>query len=240
MGLTISGQLARVPHMASPDRETTFGSRLEARVSRLVGWPWFWGILVFGIGSYPVVHSLRATIPPPPRVLGEMPAFALPDQSGRTLHYVKGGTPGFDELNGKIWLVNLMAPKDPLAGPYLPRLAELQNHLQYLGADFAMVSFCRDASPEELAVIAKAHHNSPRMWKLVAGSPPEVRAALVAGLKETLHGEPGGLDLISLDRGNTLVLVDRQGRIRGYFDGSDEPTVREMLREIGQIANHLG
>jgi hypothetical protein len=37
-----------------------------------------------------------------------------------------------------------------------------------------------------------------------------------------------------------LVLIDSQGHIRGYFDGSDEPTVREMLREIGQIANHQG
>jgi hypothetical protein len=78
------------------------------------------------------------------------------------------------------------------------------------------------------------------MWKLVAGSPPEIRAALVAALKETLRGEPGGIDLESLDRGNTLVLIDQQGRIRGFFDGSDEPTVREALREIGQIANHLG
>ncbi len=62
----------------------------------------------------------------------------------------------------------------------------------------------------------------------------------MGGLHEALHGEPGGIDLESLDRGNTLVLIDQQGRIRGYFDGSDEPTVREMLRELGQIANHLG
>ncbi len=227
--------------MTSPEAPAaTFGGRFEARVSRLVGSAWFWVILVFTIASYPVIHSLRARVPPPPRVLGEMAPFALPDQSGRTLRYTKGGAPGFDELNGKLWLVNLMAPKDSLAAPYLPRLAKLQDHLQYLGGDFALVSFCRDATPEELLAIAKKNHNSPRMWKLVAGSPPELRAALVGGLHEALHGEPGGIDLESLDRGNTLVLIDQQGRIRGYFDGSDEPTVREMLRELGQIANHLG
>jgi protein SCO1/2 len=217
-----------------------FGARFEARASKLVGSAWFWVILVFSIASYPVIHSLRAKIPPAPRVMGEMPAFALPDQSGRVLHYTKGGTPGFDELNNKLWLVNLMAPKDPIAAPYLPRLSKLQDHLQYLGGDFALVSFCSDATPAELLAIAKTNHNSPRMWKLVAGIPPEIRAALLAGLREALHTEPGGIDIESLDRGNTLVLVDQQGRIRGYYDTSDEPTVREMLRELGQIANHLG
>jgi protein SCO1/2 len=217
-----------------------FGARFEARAAKLVGSPWFWVILVFTIASYPVIHSLRAKILPPPRLLGEVPAFALPDQSGRTLSYTKGGKPGFDELNGKVWLVNLMAPKDSLAAPYLPRLSKLQDHLQYLGGDFALVSFCRGATSTELAAVAKANHNSPRMWKLVAGSPPEMHDALVAGLREALHTEPGGIDLESLDRGNTLVLIDQQGRIRGYYDASDEPTVREMLRELGQVANHLG
>jgi protein SCO1 len=223
-----------------PAQRAPFGARVEARASRLVGSAWFWLLLVLTIASYPVIHSLRAKIPPPPRILGEVPAFALPDQSGRTLRYTKGGTPGFDELNGKVWLVNLMAPKDSLAAPYLPRLAKLQDHLQYMGGDFALVSFCRDATWTELAAIAKSHHNSPRMWKLVAGSPADMHDALLAGLREALHTEPGGIDVESLDRGNTLVLIDQQGRIRGYYDASDEPTVREMLRELGQIANHLG
>ena len=55
-----------------------------------------------------------------------------------------------------------------------------------------------------------------------------------------MHGEPGGIDIEAMDRGNTLVLVDQQGRIRGYFDGSDLPSVSGMMRETGLIANHLG
>ena len=139
-----------------------------------------------------------------------------------------------------MWLVNLMAPKDSLAAPYLPRLAKLQDHLQYMGGDFALVSFCRDATWTELAAIAKSHHNSPRMWKLVAGSPADMHDALLAGLREALHTEPGGIDVESLDRGNTLVLIDQQGRIRGYYDASDEPTVREMLRDSDRLRTTSG
>ncbi|MHB8417963.1 MAG: thioredoxin domain-containing protein [Myxococcales bacterium] len=217
-----------------------FGVRFEARVSRLVGSPLFWAALVLSIASYPVVHSIRAKLPPPPRVLGQMPDFSLTDQSGHAVGFHRGAAGSFDELNGKVWIAGFLSPEDPISAPFLDRLNKLQSHVENLGAEFALVSFCRGLAPADLMPLAKQHHNSPRLWKLLAGAPDPVHAAAVAGLHEALHGEPGGIDLEALDRGNTLILVDRQGRIRGYYDSSDEPTVKEMLRELGQIANHLG
>ncbi|HUB09583.1 MAG TPA: hypothetical protein VMB50_21440 [Myxococcales bacterium] len=220
--------------------EQPFGPRFEAAVSRLVGSPLFWTVLVLTIASYPIIHSLRAKLPPPPRVLGQMPNFSLTDQSGHAVGFHAGAARGFDELNGKVWIAAFLSPKDPISAPFLNRLNKLQSHVENLGADFALVSFCKGLEPAELMPLAKQHHNSPRLWKLLAGAPDPVHAAAVAGLHEALHGEPGGVDLEALDRGNTFILVDQQGRIRGYYDSSDEPTVKEMLREIGQVANHLG
>ncbi len=212
-------------------------------MSRLVGSALFWVLLVFSIASYPVIHSLRARVPPPPPVFGTLPAFTLVDQSGQSIRFGPigpGAGPGFDDLRGKVWVATLVSPKDPVSAAFLTRLSSLQVHVENLGADFALVTFCRDETPAELAGIAHGHRASPRLWKLLSGSPAPVRDALVAGLKEAIHGSPGGIDLESLDRGNTLVLIDREGRIRGYFDGSDVPSVNGLLREIGLVANHLG
>ncbi len=224
----------------SPAPAPSFGVRFEASVSRLVGSPLFWLLFVLAIASYPIVHSLRAKVPPPPRVLGQMPAFSLTDQSGHTVGFHPGGAAGYDELGGKLWIAAFVSPKDPISSPFLATLSRLQQRVESLGADFALVAFCSGVEPAELAPVAKDHRASPRLWKLLAGAPGPVHAAVVEGLHEALHGEPGGIDLESLDRGNTLILIDRQGRIRGYYDGSDEPIVNEMLRELDQVANHLG
>jgi protein SCO1/2 len=47
-------------------------------------------------------------------------------------------------------------------------------------------------------------------------------------------GDGGPTDFIHTER---LVLVDKQKRIRGYYDGTDEKEVKQLIRDIKKLKN---
>ena len=207
--------------------------------ARAVARPLFWVVAVALFAAFPIVRAVQLRIPAPPPMLGALPAFSLPSASGQAVAFSPGAQSSFNELSGRVLVLDFLAPKEALASPFLARVAKLQVRLHNMGEALALVSFCRDASPAELQAIGQSRQASPRLWKLLAGQPEEIRTAVQAALRADQHGEPGATDLESLWRGNTLVLVDPQGQIRGLYDGSDPTSYETLVREVGLLANHV-
>ncbi len=217
----------------------TLPDRLQAVAARAVARPLFWLAAVALLAGFPIVRALRVRLPPPPPLLGAMPAFSLVDPLGQTVRFTPGAAGAFEEISGRVWIASFLAPKEAIASPFLARLQELQDRLRNLGESFALVSFCRDATPAELAAVGRARRASPRLWKLLAGQPPELEAAAEAAFAKAVGGKLSDVDRESLTRGNSLLLVDGRGRIRGVYDGSDKLAVETLIGEVGLLANHV-
>jgi len=164
------------------------------------------------------LHQARAEQPLPE--LSEIPDFSLVDQRGNTLH-------GHD-LRGSVWVADFIFTGCQAACPMLTsRMRALQERLAR--ADQAegrrlpvrLVSFSVDPevdTPERLAAYASKWKADEQRWTFVTGPLDEMNRAVVKGMK--IPFEKGGADLSAFDvmHGEHLVLVDANGKIRGYFE----------------------
>jgi len=76
------------------------------------------------------------------------------------------------------------------------------------------------------------------MWSFLTGPEQAVKDTVVSGLKiamEKEKREDGGVEGVL--HGSHLVLVDGEGRIRGYYDSDGEHVVDEVVRDAALLLN---
>ena len=119
-------------------------------------------------------------------------------------------------------------------------MKELQTKLP---KDIKLVSLTTDPSYDTPAVLKKygANFSSADNWLLLTGDKRVINTVAVEGLKLAVQETP------EQDRENPndlfihstkIVLIDRHGRVRGYFDGDDpqfsqqiQAAVRDLQKE---------
>ncbi len=178
---------------------------------------------VIGAALAPFAWNLNHPRPPPLPVLAKLPAFQLTDEHGR--HF------GSAELAGKVWLASFIYTRcDTICPAITAKMRRVQETTADLAPRFQLVSISVDPeydTPTRLAAYAKDHGAEPGRWTFLTGEEQAVKETVVDGLKvmmEKQKKEDGRLE--GIFHGSHLVLVDGQGRIRGYYD-SDEERVTE-------------
>jgi protein SCO1/2/putative membrane protein len=152
---------------------------------------------------------------------GKVADFSLTERSGRTVHRA--------DLAGKIWVAAFVFTRCP--GPCAKisqSMADLQR--SWLGTrDVAFVSFTVDPeydTPEVLQAYAARFGADAERWLFLTGDRRAVHDLIRESFKLGVQSAEGtGHDI---DHSIKLVLVDGQGRIRGYFDGTDPAEVAEL------------
>jgi protein SCO1 len=210
------------------------GERLGRWVSALVARPAFWAGAIALLAVWPVVWALRAPLPPPPPVLGTLPAFRLTDQDGASF--------GSRELDGKVWVASFIFTRCTTVCPAVTAtMARIQDRTRNLEPAFHLVSFSVDPTfdtPDRLATYARVHRASPRLWTFLTGPEQDVQAAVVKGLRETMgregpdDGAGGGIL-----HGTHLVLVDARGRVRAYYSSDAPDVVDRVVRDAALLVN---
>lgn len=211
----------------------TVADRLHGRIADWVGRPLFWASLIVAIMSFPIIRALRIHLPPPLPVLGKVPDFSLSNQYGQPF--------GSKELAGKIWVANFIFTRCPTVCPLFTRkMAALQDRTRNMGPAFHLVSFSVDPeydTPPRLLEYANHHKVSPRMWSFLTGDASTIRKTVVDGFKISMGHEGPDDDFMNIFHGTHFVLVDAQGRIRGYYASDDEERVEALIRDIGLLGN---
>lgn len=155
------------------------------------------------------------------------PDFHLLDQTGKPF--------GLADLKGKIWVAYFLFTRCKAPCPLISsRMAELHKMLERTGGSVVLVSFSTDPEfdrPEILARYAAALGADSSRWKFLTGSKEDIDSLSGNGLLRPLAGEVGGTPVHS----TCLVLVDREGRLRGFEDGSDPEVVQKLLMDIGDL-----
>ena len=147
-------------------------------------------------------------------------------------------------LQGQVWVTDVIFTRCPgLCATLTKQMARLQAALP-ARAPITLVSLTADPeydSPAVLARYAGQAGAAPGHWQFLTGEKKQLYQLAVDGLKfvvrEIVPGErQSDADLFL--HSEKFVLVDKQGRVRAYFDGTDTnsipqiiPAAKALLRE---------
>ena len=173
-----------------------------------------------------LVAALAACSHPAPKldVFGDIPQFELVAQNGQPFHS--------QVLAGKIWVADFIYTTCP--GP-CPRMTSQMHEVQKAilnMPDVKLVSFTVDPArdtPQVLSEYAKVHGASAEHWYFLTGP---------AATLQKLDRDTFKLGNIgpTLEHSTRFVLVDRQARIRGYYDTSESRAIPKLIENIYELA----
>lgn len=162
--------------------------------------------------ALPTAPTLADTNPP------EVPAFTLTERNGQAV--------SADDLKGKVWIASFVfthctGPCPSVTGT----MARLQADLKLADeADLRLVTFTVDPDrddPTQLAKYAENFRAHPDRWLFLTGDEEQIHKLLHDGFG--VHAAPTTNPMPKpgqeFDHSTRLVLVDKTGHIRGYYDG---------------------
>ncbi|PYI90189.1 MAG: hypothetical protein DMF03_05520 [Verrucomicrobia bacterium] len=158
---------------------------------------------------------------------GTVPSFQFTNQNGQPF--------GLAQLAGKIWIADFIYTTCPGPCPMISsRMSEMQKPLEKTEVHF--VSFTVDPerdTPQMLREYANRLQAEPGRWDFLTGPKPAIYDLSEHGFKLAAaeHAGENGEPLHS----TRMILVDRRGQIRGYYDGTEADAVTRLLADT----NHL-
>ena len=158
---------------------------------------------------------------------GTVPGFQLTNQNGQPF--------GSAQLSGKIWIADFIYTTCPGPCPMISsRMSELQKPLQK--TDVHLVSFSVNPekdTPEVLRGYADKLQAEPGRWDFLTGAKPAIYKLSHDSFKLAVSD---GSDAQGIPVHSTrIVLVDRHGQIRGYYDATEPEAITKPLADT----NHL-
>ena len=170
------------------------------------------------------VKAIRAHVQRLP-VLSQVPAFSLLERSGREL--------GLSDLLGRVWVADFIFTH--CAGP-CPLLSANMQALQAplrKYEDARLVSFSVDPerdTPAVLSEYADRYLADENRWLFLTGEKPQVYGVIREGFQLGVGGVEEGTDQIM--HSLRYALVDKKGRVRAYYDGTDPGLPKKLLPDL--------
>lgn len=162
-------------------------------------------------------------------VLGSVPEFALTEATGTTLRRA--------DLSGKVWIASFIFTRCGEACPMMMRKeTRLQSELP-LRDDLRLVSFSVDPdwdTPKVLTDYAHIFGADRGRWLFLTGDKKQVYRLATEGFRlATVDADPA--KEMPILHSTKLVLVDRHGAIRGYYDSTEEAELHKLIRDVRQV-----
>ncbi len=190
-----------------------------------------WSLLALAIGSlvyFATVERLARLREPDLPILRSLPAFELENSDGRQI--------GLAELAGKPFVADFIFTRCPGACPVLSkRMAELAQELPLERVN--LVSFSVDPEHDRPAVLAAyaAKLEAPPQWHFLTGAKADLYALIRDGFQLMVDDTQQQADSDPIVHSNRLVLVDRQGRIRGYYNAFEPEALLQLRQDLARL-----
>src|SRR6266550_5031178 len=158
---------------------------------------------------------------------GTVPEFLLVNQDGQNF--------GSAQLRGKIWIADFIYTTCPGPCPMISsRMSELQKPLEK--TDVQLVSFSVDPerdTPQVLRGYADTLQADPGRWNFLTGPKSAIYKLSHDGFKLAVSDGSGeqGIPVHS----TRMVLVDRHGDIRGYFDATEADAITKLVADTSHL-----
>lgn len=192
-----------------------------------------WGFLVaalLAVTAAALVQRFRRPEPPP--VLGQLPDFTLTNRDGRPVSLA--------DLSGTLWVADFVFTRCPASCPMMTaRMARLGRDLPQ-GLPVRFVSFSVDPdydTPEVLQRYAESF-SAPDHWLFLTGTREQILHLTTKGFLLGLElTPPPGMDAPEpILHSTRFVLVDGEGRIRGYYEAFDEEAMKRLEADLRALA----
>lgn len=154
-----------------------------------------------------------------------IPDFKFINQNGDTV------TQRF--ITDKFFVANFFFTTCPTICPKMMFNMQQINVVTEKTPDFVIISHTVNPKHDSVPVLAKYAqlvHADTKKWALVTGNKKDIYDMGIDGYKLAVDEDPrapGGFLHSEL-----FVLVDKQKRIRGYYDGTDSAAVNKLMRDI--------
>jgi cytochrome oxidase Cu insertion factor (SCO1/SenC/PrrC family) len=181
-------------------------------------------ILMISIRGAPTPASAMET-----PVMGWVPEFSLTEASGAT---VRRG-----DLIGKVWIASFLFTR---CGEQCPLM--MRHEVQLLPSlpvrdDLRLVSFSVDPdwdTPKVLTAYAQTFGADQSHWWFLTGDKKQVYHLSIDGFHLAAQDADPAKEMPIL-HSTKLVLVDRHGAIRGYYDSADEAEMQKLVRDVRRV-----
>jgi protein SCO1/2 len=158
---------------------------------------------------------------------GTVPEFVLVNQDAQNF--------GSAQLRGKIWIADFIYTTCPGPCPMLSsRMSELQKPFEK--TDVHLVSFSVDPAkdtPQVLRGYAEKLQAEPGRWDFLTGPPSTIYNLSRNGFKLAVSdgSEEKGIPVHS----TRMILVDRHGAIRGYYDVTEPDALTKLVADTTHL-----
>jgi len=174
-----------------------------------------------------MLQSPPAAVPDGLQKYWTLPEFTLTERSGQPVHST--------DLAGKVWVADFFYTTCPGPCPALTsRFGEVQKALGN-APDVRLVSISVDPekdTPEVLNVYAERFKAGPG-WLFCTGDKIAIYRLAHDGFKLPIaEGTPEGGPITHTTR---LILVDKSGTVRGFYEGTTEEGVHDLVRDIHRL-----
>ena len=166
-------------------------------------------------------------------VLGTVPDFAFTDQTGAPVRAA--------DLRGRGHVAHFIFTRCPTVCPTTTlKMQRLGERLAGSGDAIGLLSFSVDPehdTPPVLSAFAARFRADPARWKFLTGPPAAVRAAAEEGFRIAVERGAALADgTPNIVHGTHFVLLDRQLRIRGYYDSDDAARLDQLAADAAALA----
>ena len=157
-------------------------------------------------------------------VMLAVPDFLFQERSGKTVSR--------KSLEGKVWIVSCIFTTCKLTCiPMFGEYARLQEEFKD-EPDLRLVAMTVDPDHDTIEVLsrfARGYNADPEKWLFIRNTIEETRKLAHEGLKIQWHPDD------RLIHSTYIVLVDRQGRIRGYFNQTQSDRMEALRTTLKQV-----
>jgi protein SCO1/2 len=192
-------------------------------------------LLAVGVTSLIALNVIRAQSAAPalskkalPQPI-ELQPFTLTNQAGQPF--------GSEQLRGKAYIATFIFSRCAGVCPTITdRVARLQEELKTWPRrdDIRLVSISVDPyyeTPETLTEYAKRFKADTDHWVFLRGDEGQVRPLVTKGFLLSVVDQPENT-AVPILHSEKFVLVDRQGRIRGYYDALKGEGKKALLHDL--------
>ncbi|MDB6155814.1 MAG: hypothetical protein JWL90_4267 [Chthoniobacteraceae bacterium] len=158
----------------------------------------------------------------------QLPDFSLIERTGRPVTSA--------ELRGKVWVADFFYTSCPGPCPMMTsRLSEIHKATRD-EKDVFLVSISTDPlkdTPDVLKQYA-AKFGADERWLFLTGEKDSIYTLANKGFKLSVSDE-GGTEREPVTHSTKLVLVDRNGTVRGFYDSQTEEETKKLIQDIKRL-----
>ncbi len=166
-----------------------------------------------------------------PAPLRPLPNFSL------TAVTVDGTSPlDLSALRGRVWIADFVYTR--CAGPCPLLSANMALLQKRLPKSIGLLSFTVDPdhdSPEVLTVYARNFKADPQRWFFATGDRAELEKLLRDGFQIAVASSADAPVGQNIAHTKKFVLIDADGRVRGYYDGDDRTSLDRLAADAGRL-----